>query len=345
VRTVFLGSPPFATPILDRLVRGPHRPVAVVTQPERPRGRGRQVEPSPVAEIARREGIELQMPAKATDPVFLDRLRALEPDVLFVVAYGKVLRADLLAIPRLASLNVHPSLLPRHRGATPIPAAILAGDARTGVTIQKVGLELDAGDVLCTAETAIEPEETAGELAARLAELSAELSERALELVASARADYAPQDDAAATYCAKLSKADGVIDWTRAADEIVRHVRAMTPWPGARATLPDGAELTVLRARATAGAGRLGEVLDAGRRLVVACGTGADEASGGAVELLEVKPAGKRAMSGTEVLRGARLDAGMVFGPGHAHGGGHEPAAPRTPPERGGPSADGGGRA
>jgi methionyl-tRNA formyltransferase len=318
VRTVFLGSPPFATPILARLVGGAHRPIAVVTQPERPRGRGRKVEPSPVAELARAAGIELLCPEKATDPGFLERLRALAPDVLFVVAYGKILRADLLAIPRLASLNVHPSLLPRHRGATPIPAALLAGDATTGVTIQKVSAELDAGDVLCVVETAIEPEEHAGELAERLAELAAELSERALELVASGTATYTPQDHAAATYCAKLEKDDGALDWTRAADALVRHVRGMTPWPGARTTLPDGAELFVLRARATAGAGGPGEVLEASRRFVVACSSAAD---GGALELLEVKPAGKRAMSGSEFLRGARLDAGLVLGPAPGSGG------------------------
>ena len=119
MRTVFLGSPPFAVPVLERLARGPHRPVAVVTQPERPSGRGRRVAPSAVAEIARRESIELLAPEKATDPAFVERVRALAPDVLFVVAYGKILRDELLAIPRLASLNVPPSLLPRHRGATP----------------------------------------------------------------------------------------------------------------------------------------------------------------------------------------------------------------------------------
>jgi len=311
VRTVFLGSPPFATPILERLVQGANRPIAVVTQPERPRGRGRKALPSPVAEIARREGIELLTPEKATDPGFLDRLRALEPDVLFVVAYGKILREDLLSIPRITSLNVHPSLLPRHRGATPIPAALLAGDETTGVTIQKVSAELDAGDVLCTVETPIDETEHAGELAARLAELSAELSERALALVAGGEATYTPQDDSQATYCGKLEKGDGEIDWAKDAPELVRHVRGMTPWPGARTTLPDGSELTVLRARATAGAGRPGEVLEASRRFVVAC-DGAR--SDGALELQEVKPAGKRRMSGQDFLRGARFEAGLLLG-------------------------------
>jgi len=304
VRTVFLGSPPFATPVLARLAQGAHRPVAVVTQPERPSGRGRRVAPSPLAELARARGIPLETPEKATDPAFLERLRALAPDVLFVVAYGKLLRPELLAIPRLASLNVHPSLLPRHRGATPIQAALLAGDERTGVTIQKVSEELDAGDVLLAVETPIEPEEDAGALAVRLAALSAELSSSALDLVASGRAVYTPQDPARATYCAKLEKEDGLLSWSRPAAELARHVRAMTPWPGARASLPGGEELAVLRAAATAGAGAPGEVLAAGRRFVVACGAGA-------LELLLVQPAGKRPMQGDEFLRGRRYPPGL----------------------------------
>jgi methionyl-tRNA formyltransferase len=304
VRTVFFGSPPFATPILARLAGGPQRPIAVVTQPERPRGRGQKVAGSPLADLARSQGLELLTPEKANDPAFLAQLSALKPDVLFVASYGKLLRPELLAIPRQVSLNVHPSLLPRHRGATPIPAALMAGDAATGVTIQKVVEELDAGDVLCAVETPIGPEENAGELALRLAELSAELAERALELVASGQAVYTPQDPGSATYCGKLEKEDGLIGWSRPSDELARHVRAMTPWPGARARLPDGGELTVLKAVATAGAGAAGEILDAGRRFVVACGSGA-------LELLSVQPAGRKPMAGDEFLRGRRYPPGL----------------------------------
>ena len=248
-------------------------------------------------------------PEKATDPSFLERLRALEPDVLFVVAYGKILRPELLAIPSRVSLNVHPSLLPRHRGASPIQSALLEGDEVTGVTIQKVSEELDAGDILLAVETAVDPDEHAGELAARLAELSAEASERALDRVATGQAVYTPQDDAQATYCRKLEKDQGRIDWRRGAQELRNHVRGMTPWPGARTALPPshaGAELTVLRTRlwetAAAPPGP-GSLLDAAGKFVVACGEGA-------LELLEVKPAGKRAMDGEAFLRGARLAPG-----------------------------------
>ena len=259
MRTVFLGSPPFATPILEHLVAGAHRPICVVTQPGRRHGRGRKDATSPVAEIATREGIELLQPDKATDPGFQDRLRALEPDVFFVVAYGKILREEFLAIPRLVSLNVHPSLLPLHRGATPIQAALLAGDTVTGVTIQRVSLELDAGDVLIAEELSIDDEEDAGALGVRLAAMSAELSERALELVSSGNAIYTPQDPDAATLCRKLEKGHGVIDWSRSATELRRHVRGMTPWPGATTTLPGGVALAVTQVAPSDGAGAPGK--------------------------------------------------------------------------------------
>ncbi|MEM7305248.1 MAG: methionyl-tRNA formyltransferase [Planctomycetota bacterium] len=309
MRTVFLGSPPFATPILERLVASPHRPVCVVTQPERPRGRGRKVQPSPVAEIARREEIELLQPDKATDPAFHARLRELEPDVFFVVSYGKILREDLLAIPRDVSLNVHPSLLPRHRGATPIQAALLSGDEVTGVTIQKMAQELDAGDVLLAVETPVEPHEHAGELAERLAVASAEASVAALDLVASGDAVYTPQDPERVTFCRKLEKEHGWIDWSLPAAELHRHVRGMTPWPGARTRLPGGAELAVTRAAPVdpGDAREPGRVLEAERRFLVACGDGS------VLELTEVKPAGKRAMAAADYLRGARLEAGVLL--------------------------------
>ena len=307
MRVVFLGSPPFATPVLERLVASPHRPVAIVTKQDLPRGRGRRVQPSSVAGIARREEIELLQPEKATDPEFLDRLRALGADVFLAVAYGKILREEFLAIPRDVSLNVHPSLLPRWRGATPVQAALAAGDRTTGVTIQRVALELDAGDVLVALRTEVRDGETAGELQARMAELSCEAVIQALDLVAAGGAAYTPQDPGAATFCTKLDKEAGVIDWTRGADELERHVHAMNPWPGARTTLPGEGELIALRARASEGSGVAGTVLSAGRRFVVACGRGA-------LELAEVKPAGKRAMAGDEYLRGARLEAGMMLG-------------------------------
>ena len=307
MRVVFLGSPPFATPVLARLVASPFRPVAVVTQPARAQGRGRKVAESSVAALAREQGIALLEPESVREPAVLDELRALAPDVFLVVSYGEILREEFLAIPRLVSLNVHPSLLPRWRGATPVPATLLAGDAVTGVAIQKVARELDAGDLLLVRETPVRELETAGELLARLAEWSGELVLEALALVESGRAVYTPQDHARATHCRKLTKS-GRIDWTRGARELEHLVRAMNPWPGAGTALPDGTPLAVWRARALDSAqGAPGTVLESQKRLLVAAGTGA-------LEVLELQVPGKRALPAPDWLRGARLAPGAVLG-------------------------------
>jgi len=307
VRLVFLGSPPFATPVLERLVGSPFRPVAIVTQPARAAGRGRKVAESSVAELARREGIELLEPQTVRAPEVLAHLERLAPDVFLVVSYGEILRPEFLALARRVALNVHPSLLPRHRGATPVPAAILAGDERTGVAIQKVARELDSGDLLLVRETPIEPGETAGELLARLAVWSGELVLEALAEVERGTDRYEPQDPAGATYCRKLEKASGRIDWSRPAVELERLVRAMNPWPGAATRLPNGGDLSVWRARPAAGEGAPGTVLEAGKRWIVAAGAGA-------LELLEVQVAGKRPLPAADFLRGARLAVGECLG-------------------------------
>ena len=307
MRLVFLGSPPFATPVLARLVASRFRPVAVLTQPPRAKGRGQKVVESEVAELARREEIELLEPESVRAPAVYERLRALEPDVFLVVAYGEILRAEFLQIARVVPLNVHPSLLPRWRGATPVPAAILAGDDVTGVAIQQITAELDAGDLLLVRETPIRPGETAGELLARLAEWSGELVLEALALVDSGRARYTPQDRALATFCKKLAKEDGRFDWKEPAAALERRVRAMNPWPGASTRLPSGADLFVWRARVVDGSGAPGTVLEAGKRLVVATGEHA-------LELDEVQLAGRRPLPAHEFLRGARLPAGAHLG-------------------------------
>lgn len=309
MRLVFLGSPPFATPVLGRLLESPLRPLAVVTQPARARGRGRKVGESSVASLAHARHIELLEPETVRDPAVMAHLAALEPDVFLVVSYGEILRPEFLTLPRIVSLNVHPSLLPRHRGATPIQAALLAGDELTGVAIQKVAKELDAGDLLLLRETPIQPGETAGELAARLAAWSGELVLEALAAVEAGTARYTPQDSARATYCKKIEKRDGRLDWSRPARELEGRVRAMNPWPGAATTLPDGGELFVWRARACEGSGAVaGTLLEAGKRLVVAAGAGA-------LELVEVQVPGKRPLPAAEFLRGRHLAPGARLAP------------------------------
>lgn len=310
MRLIFLGSPPFATPVLAALLRSPFRPVAVVTQPARAQGRGKKVAESAVAELARAAGVELLEPETVRDPAVLEKLRALAPDVFLVVSYGEILRAEFLALPRLVSLNVHPSLLPRHRGATPVPAAILAGDAVTGVAIQKVAKELDAGDLLLVRETPMRAGETSGELLARLAEWSGELVLEALALVDSGEARYTPQEHARATYCKKLTKEHGRIDWSKPAIELERLVRAMNPWPGAATKLPNGTDLFVWRAAVADGpAAAPGTILEASKRLLVSTGERV-------LELTEVQLPGKRPLPAADFLRGARLEVGIRLGGG-----------------------------
>lgn len=306
MRTVFLGSPPFATQVLAALIAGRHRPVAVVTPPDKPRGRGRSVAESEVAALAREHEVPLLRPESARDPDFLAELRALRPDVLMVASYGEILTRDVFELPPHGCLNVHASLLPRWRGASPVQAAILAGDRVSGVTIQRVVRALDAGDVLLALETPIGPEETGGELFERLARLGGEAAVRALDLVAAGEATFTPQDPARVTVCRKLRKEHGRIDWTRSAAELARQVRALNPWPSARTVLPDGRGLTVLRAAAREvereGA-QPGTLLDEPGAFPVATGDGA-------LLLLEVQPSGKQAMAAADFLRGALLAPG-----------------------------------
>lgn len=316
-RVVFFGSPPFATTIVERLVTSPHRPLAVVTQPERASGRGRKPKPSPVVAAAEAAGVDVLRPESVRDAGFRARLRALEADVFLVASYGELFDTELLELPSVACLNVHGSILPRWRGASPIQSAILAGDPVTGVTIQRMVEALDAGDVLLTRTTPIGPSDTSGTLFDRLAQLGAEAALEALDSIAAGRATFTPQDDAQATRCRKLAKSAGQLDWSESALALERRVRAVTPWPGARTSLPDGRVLGVVRARrvsdgearfeGAAVPGRLSADALERRRLVVAAGEGA-------LELLEVKPEGKRAMDAAAFLNGAELPGDARLG-------------------------------
>jgi methionyl-tRNA formyltransferase len=316
MQLVFMGSPPFATPVLQRVLESPHRVLALVTRPDRPKGRGLSVAASPLADLARERAIPVLQPTSAKDPSFVAELRSLAPDVLLVASYGEILKQDLLDLAPKGALNVHASLLPLYRGASPIQAAILAGDAQTGVTVQRMALALDQGDVLLALPTPILPHETAGELLARLAVLGGEAAVRALDLVESGEAKFVPQDHARATHATKIGKVEGRVDWTRSAEAIERHVRAMTPWPGARTALArtdvgEAAELVLLDARAVPvpeGGGHVppGTVIDTRRAFLVAAGTGS-------IEIRRLRPAGKAPMDGLAWLRGARVEPGARF--------------------------------
>jgi methionyl-tRNA formyltransferase len=326
----FLGSGPFAVPALEALARSRERPLLVVTRPDRPGGRGQRPTPTPVRVRAEELGLTVEAPASANDPGFIARLEAIRPDLIVVSDYGEILREPFFAVPRIGVFNLHASLLPRHRGAAPVAAALLAGDSTTGVTLCRIVRGLDRGPVVGRVATGISPEETAGELEARLARLAAELLEKSLPQLISGRMSEEPQDDSRATLAPKLPKGLGEIDWSLPPARLANFIRALSPRPGAYSFLrrregklaADPERIRFLRAReagapAPAGPdphpgtvppppGTASAVEKHGFR--VACG-------GGEVEILEIQPAGKEAMSASEFLRGHPLSPGDRFGP------------------------------
>jgi len=310
-RLVFMGSPAFAVPALDALARD-HDILAVFTQPDKPAGRGRKLTPVPVKVWAEERGVPIHQPhSLRKDPGAIGTLRMLNPDAIVVVAYGLILPQELLDISPYGCLNVHASLLPKYRGAAPIPAAILAGDAETGVTIVRMDAGVDTGPMLAQAREPIRPDDTTLTLGARLADLGARLMAETLPKVLHGEIAPIAQDDAQASLSPKIDKDDGRIDWSRPAIEIDRMIRAYTPWPGA-STYWNGLPLKIMRAVATGQTAakelrRVGQVirLDPDRIGVM---------TGDAVlELLEVQLAGRRAMSIEEFVRGQPKFIGSVL--------------------------------
>jgi methionyl-tRNA formyltransferase len=289
VRTVFLGTSEFAAGILDRLAESPHRPQLVVTRPDRPRGRGRKLAPPPVAEAARAIDLELFQPENVNDESARERIGAARPDAVVICAFGALIREPLLSDHEM--LNVHPSLLPRWRGAAPVERALMAGDAQTGVAIMRPTAGLDSGPVFLAGPEPIEPGDTYGTLAARLRTLGADLLISALDT----QPEPVEQSDEGLTYAAKIGPADRTLDPQAPATVNDRVVRALTPHIGARVELSDGAFLGVSRA-AVSDPDAAGELRADGDRLFL-----------GGLELLEVQPAGARAMDAAAYLRGHRL--------------------------------------
>jgi methionyl-tRNA formyltransferase len=306
---LFWGTPEFATAPLRALIGEGFEVVGVVTQPDKPVGRSRsRLESSPVKQVALAEGIPVLQPEKPRGEEFLAQVAALRPDVSVVVAYGHILPKAVIDLPRLGTLNIHASVLPALRGAAPIQAAIRDGLATTGVTIMQMVPALDAGPVLLTERTEILADETAGELALRLSELGAGAIVQALALLELGLAKPQPQDDSAATYAAKLTRDKGMVDWSLAAHEVGRHVRAYDPKPGAWSRVRD-AEVKLFGARVAprGTAHASGDVLaiDADG-MIVACG-------GGAVRITAVQPAGKRRLAPIEWANGRGVAVGDRF--------------------------------
>jgi methionyl-tRNA formyltransferase len=319
---VMMGTGVFAEPTLEALLAGPHPVVGLVTQPDREagqeRGSTRQTGRG-MKNIAREHGVAVLQPQSVNTPEGVEALRALKPDLLVVAAYGQILKADVLAAAPHGAINVHASLLPKYRGAAPVAWAIYHGEARTGVTIIRLTLGVDAGDMLAQEAVELGPDETAGEAEARLAQIGARLAVEVVGQVFAGTARGVKQDPAQVTKAPKLTKEHGLIDWSRSGRDVCNQVRAMQPWPTAytfwhRAGRPP-LRLIVPRAgwRPAAAGERLapGEVLSGGDTQWLSVGAG----NGDVVDVHELQPAGKRRMAAAEFLRGHKPEAGDRLGP------------------------------
>ncbi len=308
-RIAFFGTPDFALPTLQALVSAGRVPLVVVTQPDRPAGRGQRVQAPVVARWAREQGIEVWQPARVRDVDAIERVRELKLDLAVVAAFGQIFPRELLDAPRLGCVNVHASLLPRHRGAAPVQAALLAGDAATGVSIMRMEEGLDTGPVLLRGCTRIVGHETAGELLPRLAHLGAALMLEALAGLEAGTVIEMPQSSEGVTYAPKLTKENARVDWSQPATVVSRQLRALTPWPGASAELA-AAPIKLLAGKpldesSAEPAGRLLGMRNGA--LAVACGEGT------VFGIERLQRPGRRELPAAELLRGERLGADARF--------------------------------
>ncbi|HXH62528.1 MAG TPA: methionyl-tRNA formyltransferase [Gemmatimonadales bacterium] len=306
MRVVFFGTPEFAVPSLLALVGEGFDVEAVVTPPDKPQGRSRSaLVPCPVKDAALVEGLPVLQPERPSDPEFLRRITEISPDVGVVVAYGHILKPDLLAIPRRGMVNVHPSLLPQLRGAAPIEWAVVNGLEKTGVTIMLMEAGLDSGPILHQLPERIPPDATGGELSTHLAEMGAQALIEALGLWEQEAITPVPQHHDRATYAPKITRAAARVVWDRPANIITRAIRGFDPRPGAWAEL-DGREVKLFSARTTDARGAPGIVLQADDALIIAAGEGA-------IDVAEVQPAGKPRMDAAAWIRGRGVAAGQRF--------------------------------
>jgi methionyl-tRNA formyltransferase len=305
---VFFGTPQFAVPSLEQLVASKHEVRAVVTQPDKPRGRGQKVVDAPVKAAARQHGIQVFQPARLRDPAVADHVAAWAPDLGVVVAYGKLIPPELLRIPRFGMINVHASLLPKYRGASPVHRAIIDGERETGVTIMQVVDALDAGDMLARERRPIGGDETSEEVERDLAALGARLLIEVVDRLESGTVAPEKQDDRLSTYAPRLRKEEGLIDWTLPAARVHNLVRGLYPWPHAYSYL-DGSRLIILKTHPVDGpaAGGPGEVVDVPRDAIhVATG-------GGILAIDELQAEGRRPVAAREFLAGRPVRPGSRF--------------------------------
>jgi methionyl-tRNA formyltransferase len=308
VRILFWGTPEFAAPPLRALIGEGFEVVGVVTQPDKPQGRSREIIPSPVKKIATEEELPIFQPKNARDPELLEMLNVIKPDISIVVAYGHILAQNIINLPANGTLNIHASLLPALRGAAPIQGAIRQGLRQTGISIMRMVPALDAGPVLVQAETEIYDDETYGELQGRLAELGALTLLEALALLSVGQAKETPQDESRVTYAPKINRESGRIDWKQSAIEIARLIRAFDPKPGAHTTSEKG-DIKLFGPKVLDGIkGKPGEVMKVTGELIIACGIDA-------LRITEVQPTGKKRMAAHDWARGRGAKVGDRYGP------------------------------
>lgn len=303
MRVVFMGTPDFAAASLQKLLEEGFEVAGVFTQPDKPKGRGMEMSVSPVKEMALSHGLPVYQPEKMRDGTALDIIRELAPDILVVVAYGRILPDEILAVPRYGAVNVHGSLLPKYRGAAPIQWAVLNGDKVTGVTTMYLAHDMDAGDIIYTSETEIGEFETAGELFDRLKDMGAELLVKTLRDMETGTAPRIAQDHSAASYVKMLDKSICPIDWNKSPREIVKHIYGLQPWPVATTELEEGRTVRVFGAAYTdhRTEKRPGELVNAGDAgIEIAC------AGGETLLITELQASGKKRMKAADYLRGSR---------------------------------------
>ena len=307
MKTIFMGTPDFAAASLEALIDSRHEIQAVVTQPDKPKGRKGELTPSPVKVIAKREGIKVYQPLKVRDEEFVDTLRAYNPDVMVVVAFGQIIPLSILKMPKYGCVNIHGSLLPKYRGAAPIQWAVLDGEKETGITTILMDEGIDTGDILLKKTIKIDADETSGSLFDKLKALGAKTILETLDELEKGSITPTKQGESPTAYAKMLTKAMGLIDFTRSAKELDCFVRGMDPWPSAY-TLLAGKTLKLWKVRAVEKSGKAGSVIEIGKEsFTIACGEGA-------IEVLEVQLEGKKRMSAGDFLKGSTLNKGQELG-------------------------------
>ena len=307
MKIIFMGTPDFAAASLEALIASRHEIQAVVTQPDKPKGRKGELTPSPVKVIAKREGIKVYQPLKVRDEEFVKTLRAYNPDVMVVVAFGQIIPLSILKMPKYGCVNIHGSLLPKYRGAAPIQWAVLDGEKETGITTILMDEGIDTGDILLKKTIKIDTDETSGSLFDKLMALGAETILETLDELEKGSLTPTKQGESPTAYAKMLTKAMGLIDFTKSAKELDCFVRGMNPWPSAY-TLLSGKTLKLWKVRAVDGSGKAGSVIDIDKEsFTIACGEGA-------IEVLEVQLEGKKRMSAGDFLKGSTLNIGQELG-------------------------------